>query len=113
MFNSLFGIYFFFSSRRRHTRYWRDWSSDVCSSDLVWSRWGMESANPRVPGPMRWLTLDGEFRVRLVDERPSSVTVLVGDLPVAVRPLHEIQATEAFVRRALARLLGRAAPPGG
>src|SRR3712207_2339265 len=27
--------YFFFSSRRRHTRYWRDWSSDVCSSDLL------------------------------------------------------------------------------
>src|SRR3712207_8244037 len=25
----------FFSSRRRRTRYWRDWSSDVCSSDLV------------------------------------------------------------------------------
>src|SRR3712207_7681758 len=27
-------FFFFFSSRRRHTRYWRDWSSDVCSSDL-------------------------------------------------------------------------------
>src|SRR3712207_7286958 len=26
---------FFFSSRRRHTRYWRDWSSNVCSSDLL------------------------------------------------------------------------------
>src|SRR5207245_4388945 len=26
----------FFSSRRRHTRCYRDWSSDVCSSDLVW-----------------------------------------------------------------------------
>src|SRR5215208_7953879 len=26
---------FFFSSRRRHTRWPRDWSSDVCSSDLV------------------------------------------------------------------------------
>src|SRR5215203_6679385 len=26
---------FFCSSRRRHTRYWRDWSSDVCSSDLT------------------------------------------------------------------------------
>src|SRR3712207_6850958 len=25
----------FFSSRMRHTRYWRDWSSDVCSSDLT------------------------------------------------------------------------------
>src|SRR3712207_9210180 len=30
-------MFFFFSSRRRHTRYWRDWSSDVCSSDLVCS----------------------------------------------------------------------------
>src|SRR3712207_7844211 len=29
-----FSFIFFFSSRRRHTRYWRDWSSDVCSSDL-------------------------------------------------------------------------------
>src|SRR3712207_7217442 len=28
-------VMFFFSSRRRHTRYWRDWSSDVCSSDLI------------------------------------------------------------------------------
>src|SRR5215813_2481294 len=27
-------IFFFFSSRRRHTRCGRDWSSDVCSSDL-------------------------------------------------------------------------------
>src|SRR2546429_9640913 len=27
-------MYFFFSSRRRHTRCSRDWSSDVCSSDL-------------------------------------------------------------------------------
>src|SRR5437764_14143970 len=28
-------FFFFFSSRRRHTRYIGDWSSDVCSSDLV------------------------------------------------------------------------------
>src|SRR5438445_11082092 len=54
-----FFFFFFFSSRRRHTRYWRDWSSDVCSSDLrrtarcratctstatsangLWSNWG-------------------------------------------------------------------------
>src|SRR5258707_11010314 len=31
---------FFFSSRRRHTRYWRDWSSDVCSSDLKLAPFG-------------------------------------------------------------------------
>src|SRR5690606_40244260 len=28
-------VRFFFSSRRRHTRFSRDWSSDVCSSDLT------------------------------------------------------------------------------
>src|SRR5437762_8979673 len=31
----VFICFFFFSSRRRHTRYIGDWSSDVCSSDLV------------------------------------------------------------------------------
>ena len=35
-------FFFFFSSRRRHTRYWRDWSSDVCSSDLIHPRNGRE-----------------------------------------------------------------------
>src|SRR2546426_11397689 len=37
----LFG-FFFFSSRRRHTRLQGDWSSDVCSSDLV--RFGRRTA---------------------------------------------------------------------
>src|SRR5690554_8068885 len=32
---SLVNYCFFFSSRRRHTRCGRDWSSDVCSSDLL------------------------------------------------------------------------------
>src|SRR5690554_6890888 len=31
----MFFCFFFFSSRRRHTRCGRDWSSDVCSSDLL------------------------------------------------------------------------------
>src|SRR2546428_4729498 len=31
----IYFIFFFFSSRRRHTRSDRDWSSDVCSSDLT------------------------------------------------------------------------------
>src|SRR5690606_40931352 len=33
--NFLIYLFFFFSSRRRHTRFSRDWSSDVCSSDLT------------------------------------------------------------------------------
>ena len=32
-------IFFFCSSRRRHTRSDRDWSSDVCSSDLIEECW--------------------------------------------------------------------------
>src|SRR2546422_7872358 len=32
---TFFIFFFFFSSRRRHTRCSRDWSSDVCSSDLL------------------------------------------------------------------------------
>src|SRR5690606_39364806 len=39
---------FFFSSRRRHTRFSRDWSSDVCSSDLLFG----ESLGDR-PDPLR------------------------------------------------------------
>src|SRR5438067_3808421 len=35
VFFSVFYFFFFFSSRRRHTRSKRDWSSDVCSSDLL------------------------------------------------------------------------------
>src|SRR6266513_5182519 len=34
----IFFFFFFFSSRRRHTRSKRDWSSDVCSSDLADSK---------------------------------------------------------------------------
>src|SRR5207247_7345160 len=49
-------LVFFFSSRRRHTRSTRDWSSDVCSSDL--------------PRGLRWLPNVGrdDFRSSLLDE---------------------------------------------
>src|SRR2546422_4380927 len=39
--------FFFFSSRRRHTRCSRDWSSDVCSSDLALCHSG--EGTPRAP----------------------------------------------------------------
>src|SRR5690606_9677947 len=46
--------FFFFSSRRRHTRFSRDWSSDVCSSDLTkhWlkQRWPASLGACRPPG---------------------------------------------------------------
>src|SRR6266511_5718233 len=40
-------FFFFFSSRRRHTRFSRDWSSDVCSSDLL--RWLTQWLVPASP----------------------------------------------------------------
>src|SRR3712207_7262893 len=47
---------FFFSSKRRHTRYWRDWSSDVCSSDLTEIAAGHVVREGRVIpcGPVVW-----------------------------------------------------------
>src|SRR5215217_3073494 len=55
---SLCFFFFFFSSRRRHTRYWRDWSSDVCSSDLEIAERGLQLL-------LRRLELAGQLRVEV------------------------------------------------
>src|SRR5947199_2291332 len=47
----LFCFFFFFSSRRRHTRCLSDWSSDVCSSDLVFARCSPRKALMRLDLP--------------------------------------------------------------
>src|SRR5204863_5184303 len=53
---------FFFSSRRRHTRSLRDWSSDVCSSDLETPEWrgnfssSISSTQSEVTTPLRGLS---------------------------------------------------------
>src|SRR6266508_2170160 len=51
-------LFFFFSSRRRHTSWPRDWSSDVCSSDLPgrlrpWERSGPPVSSPGERGQQR------------------------------------------------------------
>src|SRR5260370_20024895 len=51
-------IFFFFSSRRRHTRFKCDWSSDVCSSDLMPS-----SLNIPYYGPFFYETIGGLFKL--------------------------------------------------
>src|SRR3712207_8943834 len=52
------GYSLFFSSRRRHTRYWRDWSSDVCSSDLHPTPGWRDRVSLLAP-PTTWLTPGG------------------------------------------------------
>src|SRR2546430_12427045 len=55
-----FLIFFFFSSRRRHTRFDCDWSSDVCSSDLsLYLQWTKGNPHRRRrlhhrPRPSHW-----------------------------------------------------------
>src|SRR5690606_39788796 len=64
---------FFFSSRRRHTRFSRDWSSDVCSSDLS-SDGGEAGPGITEPDVHQWFFQEAEtFIVRRIDFR---ITVL-------------------------------------
>src|SRR5256885_3421176 len=60
--------YFFFSSRRRHTRLQGDWSSDVCSSDLAGRSTDHRLRNAR--RVERKLRLALEAQPRDVDEQP-------------------------------------------
>src|SRR5256885_17257830 len=66
MYNIMYGhiLFFFFSSRRRHTRLQGDWSSDVCSSDLLPRApgAGMVGRGPQQPHPQ---LLGGEERPRV------------------------------------------------
>src|SRR5207247_5092220 len=62
-------FFFFFSSRRRHTRSTRDWSSDVCSSDLCSE--GAAGAGSDVCGgglPRGWSEAGGGAERRPVEE---------------------------------------------
>src|SRR6266498_654421 len=53
-----FFFFFFFSSRRRHTRCGRDWSSDVCSSDLPGARSGSQWPRQGMTGPVGYWNVD-------------------------------------------------------
>src|SRR5256886_5663210 len=77
-------IIFFFSSRRRHTRFDCDWSSDVCSSDLISALRGREP-DARVAV----LVAAHAHAVPIVNAlRTAGVEVLGVDLvPLAQRPI--------------------------
>src|SRR3712207_9051477 len=73
---------FFFSSRRRHTRYWRDWSSDVCSSDLL-SDIILKSFIARRTWGMR-----AGFGLRIIGSRHSSDATRLREFAARNRLLH-------------------------
>src|SRR5699024_6203727 len=94
-------LFFFFSSRRRHTRSKRDWSSDVCSSDLI--TWGeavvllwieFECFTPR----------DGGFKACLASCRDSTYS---GEIAGDIGPTLLETAIRVIPYRALALLKDR------
>src|SRR5690606_39703262 len=70
------GVCFFFSSRRRHTRFSRDWSSDVCSSDLTFDL------------ALRYPVLDKENYAFTATIRSGDGQVAVEGLPAPVTGVH-------------------------
>src|SRR5207302_3924419 len=101
---------FFFSSRRRHTRFSRDWSSDVCSSDLA-VRWLLDQGattalwGARHPGQLKpidevfgW-SLDAAAKAEIDHILREEITVPVG--PRSEEHTSELQSRENLVCRLL------------
>src|SRR5207245_7211936 len=68
--------FFFFSSRRRHTRCYRDWSSDVCSSDL-----------PEAPDKRRGRTISSSARGARPSTHHGPLQRLLDAFDLTVTPL--------------------------
>src|SRR5207245_6395336 len=97
---------FFFSSRRRHTRCYRDWSSDVCSSDLSQLEGGRGGYMPRY-GLMHCLAC-----FTLFDRDPQLVnTILEGFLEVTPAQV-QAAAQKYLVRRNRAIVIRRPVAKG-
>src|SRR5256885_2537506 len=101
-------ILFFFSSRRRHTRLQGDWSSDVCSSDLL----DLRSEDPRALAQLDVTVraaleraADDENRTRSTGTPPLRLEVqLVGDRPCGLTPrAHPLVQAAIAANRALGR----------
>src|SRR5690625_6488271 len=103
-------MFFFFSSRRRHTSWPRDWSSDVCSSDLFgqfWSallddlcdlmgrvvdqRWRMFTVEPRHLASMLVGTWEMSLRGGFIAGSQRDATVLRQTLPAVLVALTKVK----------------------
>src|SRR5690606_6585497 len=102
-------IFFFFSSRRRHTRFSRDWSSDVCSSDLAWAAFAANNTRDNT----RMRRMVGMRRLRSRSSQQASLAVTEGfepsvrlytvqrfskPPPSATRPRHPVQRTPSIAQ---------------
>src|SRR3712207_2565441 len=82
---------FFFSSRRRHTRYWRDWSSDVCSSDLDKEYLPLKVIKKRIEGGGGFTAGDSAGDLsRVLEERTYTREELADTLETEIRFVEEL-----------------------
>src|SRR6266478_5671887 len=88
-------IFFFFSSRRRHTRFDCDWSSDVCSSDLLLMD--------------EWLSAGD---VRFLDKAQKRMEEFVGRSRILVLASHSIELIRKWCNRGIMLQHGRIATHG-
>src|SRR5437868_13486378 len=87
---------FFFSSRRRHTRSKRDWSSDVCSSDLV--SIGVVHGKPStVVNVNLLLVLDGASFSSMSVSRIRPVRLSAVVVVVAITPLPLLSSQQSYM----------------
>src|SRR2546421_8513296 len=75
-------FFFFFSSRRRHTRSDRDWSSDVCSSDLTFQTTQLFES----------MTVADNVRVGLAGEATGGIVGALLGLPTGRRRERDLRA---------------------
>src|SRR6266852_9892126 len=98
-------VFFFFSSRRRHTICYRDWSSDVCSSDLAEVRLDLRWSLPReVLDRVEALRLSDVLATERADKHVSRLLQTAQRVDVAVdvqrRVAHRVIELAALAERA-------------
>src|SRR5215203_2220431 len=98
----LFGVFFFFSSRRRHTRYWRDWSSDVCSSDLTHLVSPEMAAAAAISGETRWVRSE-EHTSELQSRQYLVCRLLLEKKKKTPKPIGKLNLTGLIARRRFER----------
>ena len=76
--------FFFFSSRRRHTRLVRDWSSDVCSSDLIYPKANLAEINKVLEETTESLVRNLYIPLTLTNLLITIQELLKGKIPITV-----------------------------
>jgi len=68
-----------------------------------WEDWGYGSTDPREPGAPRWKIYLCDMRLQIVDELPQTIEVRVGEQPLRVVPIADIERDDPWLHRLMNR----------